>query len=296
MTPNVKKLLSLALATSFAFLPTLVSADVITIADLPTPFNDGISVDKKGNLFVSNTGNFGPEGALGSHVYTTYEGAEGNVWMEYLDGPLGNTFDNKENFYVSNLNSGAIYKRSKTGEISLFSSIIGGGGMAYDHGNGLFVASYQTGVIYKIDRNGNAEVFSDDPLLAGGPVGISFDKNHNLFVGNYDDGKLLKIDTDGNVTEIATLSIAGNHIGYLVYAGGHIYTTSLFTNKVYKVSLDGEVTEFAGSGMFGHKDGVNSEAEFALPNGITTNKAQDTLYISEYYSSYIKAIRIKHAD
>jgi sugar lactone lactonase YvrE len=296
MKPNLKKLLTLALCTSAFALANIAKADVLTVADLPTPFNDAISVDKKGNLFVSNAGNFGPNGLQGSQIYSTAEGAVDGIWLENLDGPLGNTFDNNENFYVSNMNSGAIYKRSKNGEVTLFSSITSGGGMAFDKGNGLYVASYQGGVIYKLDRDGNATVFSDDPRLSGGPVGISFDKNHNLYVGNYDDGKLLKISKDGTVTEITTLAQGGNHIAYLVYAGGHIYTTSLFTNKIYKVTLDGEVTEFAGSGNFGHKDGPNFEADLALPNGITTNKAQDTLYISEYYSSYVKAIRIKHAE
>jgi sugar lactone lactonase YvrE len=292
MKPNFKKLLTLALCASAFSLSNVAKADVVTVADLPTPFNDAITVDKKGNLYVSNAGNFGADGLQGSQVYSTFEGAEQDIWMENLEGPLGNTFDNNENFYVSNMNTGAIYKRSKSGEVSLFSSITSGGGMAFDKGNGLYVASYQGGAIYKIDRHGNATVFSDDPRLSGGPVGISFDKNHNLYVGNYDDGKLLKIDKNGTVTEITTLTQGGNHIAYLVYAGGHIYTTSLFTNKIYKVTLDGEVSEFAGSGNFGHKDGANLEADLALPNGITTNKAQDTLYVSEYYSSYVKAIRI----
>jgi len=291
-----KQAIPFALSITLVSFSSATSADVLTIADLPTSFNDAITIDKKGDLYVSNAGRFSPEGLVGTQVYTTKGSDAGNIWMENLEGPLGNAFDKEGNFYVSNLNSGAIYKRSKHGEISLFSSIVGGGGIAIDKNNEIFVASFAGGAIYKIDKDGNAEIYSDDPLLAGGPVGISFDEHHNLYVGNYNDGKLLKIDKKGNVSQIATLTIAGNHIGYLVYAAGNLYTTSLFTNKIYKVTLDGQVSEFAGSGTFGHKDGPNLEAEFALPNGITTNKDQDTLYVTEYFSSFVKAINIQSND
>lgn len=297
MDINMKMKLNTLVKYGIAFLigslNNIVHAEVLTIGQVPAAFNDAITVSHKGKILVSNAGNFGPAGLEGTQVYAMSRNGNVEVAVDHMSGPLGHAFDKQGNFYVSNFNTGAIYKRdSKSGEVSLFSSIVGGGGIAVDHQNNIFVASYIGGAIYKIDRDGNAEVFADDPLLAGGPVGISFGKRGNLYVGNYDDGKVLKIDNFGNVIQIATLEIAGNHAAYLVYAAGNLYSTSLNTNKVYKISLDGQVTEFAGSGLFGNQDGANADAAFALPNGITTNKKQDILYVSEYYSPYIRAIKL----
>lgn len=286
---NKSKLL---LMSGLLALSSTAFGEVKTIASMPDAFNDAISVDKKGQIYVSNAGSFGADGLSGSQVFTQSKTGESGVFIDNLNGPLGNTFDKKGNFYVSNMNTGEIYKRDKAGKVELFSVIVSGGGMAVNRKNELFVASYQGKMIYKIDKYGNAEVFSDHPLLAGGPVGISFDRRNNLYVGNYDDGKVLKIDKHGEVTEIATVTMGGNHIGYLVYADGDIYTTSLYTNKIYKVSLDGEVEEFAGTGDFGNDDGDNDQATFYLPNGITTNRSQDKLYVTEYYSPFVRAISL----
>lgn len=288
MKPVIKCMVAFVAITFGSFL----QAEVQTIGNVPHAFNDGIAVGKKGKIYVSNAGDFGAGGLQGTTVYSIDKKGEVGTAVEGMSGPLGTALDRRGNLYVSNYNTGAVFKKSKHGKLIQFSEIIGGGGIAINARGEVFVASYQGKVIYKIDRRGNAEVFSDDPLLAGGPVGISFGKRGNLYVGNYDDGKVLKIDRRGNVTQIATLDIAGNHAAYLVYASGNLYSTSLFTNKIYKITLDGTVTEFAGSGEFGNQDGDNETAKFALPNGITTNKKQDTLYISEYYSSYIRAITL----
>jgi len=270
----------------------IANAEVLTIGTVPNAFNDGITLDNRGRIFVSNAGTFGADGLQGTTVYAFDKDGNVGAAVEGMSGPLGTTFDKAGNFYISNYNTGAVYKRDKHGDLQQFSTIVGGGGMAANAKGEIFVASYQGSAIYKIDRYGNSEVFCDDPMLAGGPVGISFGKHGNLYVGNYDDGKVIKIDKHGNATQIASLDIAGNHAAYLVYAGGNLYSTSLFTNKIYKITLDGEVSEFAGSGEFGNQDGDNSTAMFALPNGITTNKKQDILYISEYYSSFVRAIKL----
>ena len=286
------KILKTSIVIGLLTLSSAAIAEVRTVATLPTYFNDAISLDARNQIYVSNAGSFTASGLSGSQVFKQPKEGESEIYLENLSGPLGNAFDKRGNFFVSNMNTGDIYKKDRQGNVELFSTIESGGGIAVGNNNELYVASYQGKKIYKIDKQGNAEIFSEHPLLAGGPVGLSFDKHQNLYVGNYDDGKVLMFDKHGEVTEIATVAIGGNHIGYLVYAAGNIYTTSLFTNKIYKVTLDGVVSEYAGSGAFGNNDGENSEATFYLPNGITTNKYQDKLYVSEYYSPFVRAITI----
>lgn len=46
----------------------LRTPEVRTVAVLPAPSNDGLSVDRRGRLFVSNAGQFGAGGLQGTEV------------------------------------------------------------------------------------------------------------------------------------------------------------------------------------------------------------------------------------
>ncbi|MCO7226396.1 hypothetical protein [Pleionea sp. CnH1-48] len=281
---------------------TLISmtamAEVTTIATLPNSYNDAINFNRNGNLYISNIGEFDQNGQLtGTEIYKVRQDGTVTIGLGDLSGPIGNTFDSRGNFYIASLNNGNIFKRSRLGHLEQLSTIPAsvGGGMAYHPKRGLLVTSCFDGGIYQIDRYGSATVFSDDPLLAACPIGITFDRQGNMYVGNYSDGRIIKFDKDGNISVLATLDIAGNNIGYLVFAAGHLYTTSLATNKIYKVTLEGEVSEFAGSGGFGNQDGANEEATFGLPNGITTDRNHSAIYITEYFSPHVRKITINQA-
>ena len=264
-------------------------AEVSTVAELPHYYNDAISVDKNDQMYVSNYGT----GRVHGSVVTMNDGYGNNSeFVANLDGPLGSAFDKNGNFYVSSRHTGEIYRTDRNGRTELFSHIQGGGGIAIDHDNDIYVASYDEKKIYKIDQKGNASVYSDDPLLQGGPVGISFDKYRNLYVGNYDDGKIIKITKKGEVSLVTTLTAGFNNVAYLVFAAGDIYATSIYANKIFKVSVEGEVEVFAGSGGWGENNGENLEATFAYPNGITTNKKETMLYVTEYFSKVVRAISI----
>ena len=265
--------------------------DVQTIAELPTGFNDGVSLDFFGRLFVSNAGSFGPAGLVGTEVFRIGN-AGVDVEVDGLNGPLGTVSDWFGNLYVSNFNDGTIVRRDFRGEASQFATLDGsGGGLALSRRGELFASSYSGQSVSRISRDGVVTVHSESPLLAG-PVGISFGRGR-MFVGNFDDGKILEIKDDGSAVLIADLGeVALGNIGYITYSRGCIFATSLNANRVFAVSLSGTVSELAGTGEFGSVDGELADAQFALPNGIAANWWGSRLYVSEFGSPNIRAIRL----
>ena len=270
-----------------------VASGVETIAVLPNASNDGVSVDRRGRIFVSNAGQFGATGLLGTEVYRITRYGKVATAIDGLNGPLGSVTDRRGNLYVSNFNDGTIIKRDRRGQTSIFATLNGsGGGLALDRRGRLYAASYTGQAIYRIERTGEVTLFSDDPLLAG-PVGISLDRRGRLYVGNFDDAKVLRLSRDGAVTVVADLAeIAGGNIGYLTYSRGCIYATSLNVNMVFAVSPDGAVAALAGTGDFGSQDGSLATAQFALPNGIAAGRFGRRLFVSEYGSPNLRMIRL----
>ncbi len=275
----------------------LRAPQVQTVAVLPAANNDGLSFDRRGRLFVSNAGAFGAGGLLGTEVYRVRRSGEFEVTVDGLSGPLGSVFDRYGNLYVSNFNDGTIRKRDRHGEVTVFATLDGsGGGLAIDRRGRLYAASYTGQTIYRIDRAGEVTLFSDDPLLAG-PVGLAFDRRGRLYVGNYDDAKVLRFRRNGSVSVVADLGeVAGGNIGYLTFARGCVYATSLNVNKVFAVSPRGSVDVLAGTGDFGSIDGPLTAAQFALPNGIVANRWGTRLYVSEYGSPNIRSIPISRTS
>ena len=269
------------------------SPGVETIGILPTLFNDGVSLDRRGRLFVSNAGQFGTTGLLGTTVYRTRTGTTATPAVTGLNGPIGSVSDRRGNLFVSNFNDGTIVKRDRHGATSVVATLpASGGGLAFDRWGRLYAASYTGSAIYRVGRDGHVSLFSDDPLLAG-PVGISFDRRNRLYVGNYDDAKVLRLAKDGAVTVVADLAVeAGSNIGYVTFSRGCIFATSLAVNKIFAISPNGQFTELAGTGAFGSVDGDLAVAQFALPNGIVANRAGTRLFVSEYGSPNVRAIRL----
>ena len=267
--------------------------EVTTVAVLPTPFNDGVSVDRRGRVFVSNAGQFGATGLMGTVVNQIGRSGTVTTALTGLNGPIGSVVDRRGNLYVSNFNDGTIVKRDRRGNMTTVATLpSSGGGLALDRKGRLYASSYTGGAIYRIERSGQVTLFSDDARLAG-PVGISFDRFNNLYVGNYDDGAVLKIRPDASVSVVAQLgAAAGNNIGHLTFSRGCIYTTSINVNKIFAVSRAGAVTELAGTGDLGSVDGDLDTAQFALPNGIAANRRGTHLYVSEYGSPNVRKIRL----
>lgn len=276
------------------FATNVKSQVVTTVAGPQININDAIVVDDEGNIY-------------GSHFSTSNNGAiykvspDGTVSL-FSDGYYscnGLDFDSQGNLYVVDFTSTPathqIYKVNMQGEKTAYGSpISGASGILFDPlSDTLYVSQYNgnNNSIVKLAPDETLIPFCTDDQLDG-PVGMAFDDNHDFYSANFENGEIYKITHGGDsVNHLATIPhTAFWGVGFLTYANGYLFATGIGKHKIYKVSLSGEVIEFAGSGTPGLKDGQADTAHFNRPNGITTNAAQNMLYISDYGSRSVRRI------
>jgi len=250
--------------------------------------NDAVTVDRKGNIYVSEFGQFAGSNGNGTRVFKVSKNGDVSEFISGLTGPLGNAIDDQDNFYVVNGSgdgSGDILKITPDSTRAVLATIDGfPSGLTLDHYNNVYVSNFGTPTVHKITQEGEVTVYASDPRLAGG-VGIDFDYKGNLIVGNFATADILSIDTEGNVSLIATIPDAvvnGFGIGYITVLGNSVFATGIGVNKIFRVTLDGKVEEFAGIGTSAVADGPVAEASFNGPNGITADKYRKAIYISEF--------------
>ncbi|WP_299433187.1 hypothetical protein [uncultured Aquimarina sp.] len=253
------------------------------------PGNDAVTVDRRGNVYVSEYGQFVETGGTGTRVMKVSKDGEVSEFITGLKGPLGSAVDNQGNFYVNhagNLVTGEVLKVAPDGSKEILATVDGWPtGLTLDHENNIYVTNFLSPTVHKITQEGTVTVYATDNRLAGG-VGIDFDRKGNLIVGNFATADILSIDPEGNVslvTNIPDIVVNGFGIGYITVAGNSVFATGLGVNKIFRVSLrNGEVNEFAGTGEAATLDGLAEEASFNGPNGITTDRYTKSLYISEF--------------
>ncbi|GAA4111161.1 hypothetical protein GCM10022393_08660 [Aquimarina addita] len=266
--------------------------------DLPGFGFDAVTVDKRGNIFVSEFGRFTSSGPDGTSIFKITKKGEVKEFASDLSGPLGNATDQRGNFYVvngSNGEDGDVLKITPDGTQIKLATIDGfPSGLTLDKRNNIYVSNFTSPTVHKITQTGEVSVYATDPRLAGG-VGIDFDNRGNLIVGNYTTADILSINRRGNISLIATIPdivINGAGIGYITVANNTIFATGISVHKIFSVSLDGKIEVFAGNGEADSVDGELLEASFNSPNGITIDKRTRTLHISEYSRTRIRTIQL----
>lgn len=262
----------------------------LEVETVVSPFfgNDAVSVDKDGNIYVSEFGQFAGANGNGTRVFKISKNGDVTEFASNLTGPLGNAIDLQGNLYVVNSSgggSGEILKITPDGTQTVVATISGfPSGLTLDHDNNLYVSNFGTPTVHKITTEGEVTVYASDPKLAGG-VGIDFDRKGNLIVGNFATADILSIDPEGNVSLITTITdavINGFGIGYITVIRNTIFATGIGVHKIFKVSMDGTIEEFAGTGDAAQTDGLLKEASFNGPNGITSDPYHTAMYISEF--------------
>lgn len=250
--------------------------------------NDAVTVDRQGNVYVSEYGQFVNTGGNGTRVFKVNRQGDVSEFRSDLSGPLGNAIDGQGNLYVSNDNNtarGDVLKIEPDGTRSVLATINGWpSGLTLDHKNNVYVSNFLTPTVHKITPEGEVSVYATDPRLAGG-VGIDFDRKGNLIVGNFSTADIVSITPEGSVSLIATIPdivVNGFGIGYITVVGNSVFATGIAVNKIFRVTLDGEIEEFAGTGEAAVVDGPIKEASFNGPNGITADPYGKALYISEF--------------
>jgi len=284
----LKKVSNITIKSLLLLSCSQLHAATVTTAhtDFPLRVNDGLSIDKQGNIYASNVGD------TLNNEFTEFSGTglikiatdgSSSILSNQMAGPLGNAVDSMGNVFVSNINDKTIKKVSPDGTTADFAQLdVYPSGIVVDSDDNLLVASYNNNVITKVSAAGEISLFSDDEQL-NGPVGIVLTPQGQLYVANYNDGNIYAISDSGEATFLANIEGPDFfRIGYMTYASGNLYATGIGTHKLFKITLQGEVTLLAGTGEGGLNDGEAETATFACPNGITAQPYGDMLYWNEY--------------
>lgn len=252
-----------------------------TLVSGPSTFNDGLAIDKDGNIFASRY--------FSSTVTKITPLGQTTIFASGLTNPNGITFDFSGNLLVPEATANMITLIDTAGNKSLFLNITNPTNLLYLPDGQLLISSYTQDKISIMDTSMNVTDYWTGSELSGGAVGLAYDSiRSEIYVGCYDDGKVLKRDSTGLVTEIGDLP---STCGFICEAGDYIYATGLSNNRVYRIAKDGSgQTVYAGSGTAGQVDGNLTTARFNGPNGIAASSSGDTLFISDYNSRSLRMI------
>lgn len=252
------------------------------------PANGYMNVDNDGNIYVSEYGTFIKTGGSGKRVYKI--SPEGKLLdsITNLSGPIGTVLDAKGNLYINNDNNmkrSTILKVDKKGNQTKFAEVKGWPiGIKKDKKGKMYLTNYNSPEIFTIDKEGNVGIFVSDKEFIGA-AGIDFDSKGNLIVANFTTAKIFSISPNKQIKQIAELKeivVQGWGIGYITVLEDTIYATGIAVSKLFKITLDGKVELFAGNGKPKQVDGNLKEASLNYPNGITSDKKNKIIYISEY--------------
>ncbi len=253
---------------------------VETLVPGPSTFDDGLAIDKEGNIYASRY--------FGTTV--TKITLEGNTstFASGLTNPNGITFDKEGNLYIPNAQGNRIDKVDPEGErTTLVNSIANPTGLLFLEDGNLLIAQYQPSTISVRDTSGQVTTFLTGNGL-NGPVGLQKDEEGNLYIGNFNDGKVFKRTPDGNISEIGDIP---GWLGFITYSNGYIYATGYQQHRIYRINTDGtEQKIYAGTGVAGGNDGSIEEATFNGPNGIVASATGDTLFISDFETRSLRMI------
>ena len=272
---------------------------VTTMIGEDFPANDGLHVAPDGTIFASNFGVFDAE--LGKYNGTqvfeiTKHGIE--VKADGFEAPMGSVQDSEGNLYFNTENnndavSGILVKLAPDGTSSQLGEIAGWpSGLAIDDYDVIYSANFFAPTLHKILPDGTISILATDDRLFG-CVGIDVDYEGNIIAANFFTADILKITQEGEVSLIANIPnlTQGFAIGYMTIFKDNIYATGIDQDQIFKVGFDGTVEVFAGTGERGNTDGALDEATFSQPNGIAADERRRILYISQYGTPGLRAIR-----
>ncbi len=274
---------------------------VRTIVGDDFPANDGLFVTSNGTVLASNFGVFDPtlNKYNGTTVYEVSKRGKVNVKASGFEAPMGSGVDSKGNLYFNTENnndavSGVLVKVAPDGSSSQVAEIPGWpSGVAIDTDDVVYVANFFAPTLHKVMPDGTISVLATDDRLFG-CVGIDIDHEGNIITANFFTADILKVTQEGEVSLIANIpdTTQGFAIGYMTIFKNAVYATGISQHVIYKVGFDGSTEVFAGTvGIEGSADGKLDEATFSQPNGIAADERRGILYISQFGTPGLRAIK-----
>jgi sugar lactone lactonase YvrE len=228
--------------SSFGFISTVTSADVVGTLVKYFGSPGALVVDQNGNLYAAagNVYKFTPAGAM-------------STFASGFSEPTGLAFDGSGNLYVADFEYGTISKVTPAGVVSAFAAgfpsdpHLGGNGtlsLVCDGNGNVYLADYGSGIVWKITPAGVVSTFASGFCTT---LSMASDAGGNLYLANF-YGTVAKITPAGVVSTLASLS--GYVTGLAFDGGGNLYASSTIAGAISRITTAGVVSTFA-SGFSG---------------------------------------------
>jgi sugar lactone lactonase YvrE len=235
-----------------------------TSAQLNSP--QGVTIDKGGNIYISDTGNerirIVTNGVISTFAGNGTSGSAGDFGapnQAQLHLPMGLAVDSSGNLYIADSANNVIRQVS--------------GGIMYT-----FAGNHIQG----FSAEGGAAVVA----ALNAPIDITFDSGGNLYIADSGNARIRQVSTAGTITTVvgggstytegglATASVLNGPRGIAVDSSGNLYVADGDGNKIYKIS-GGKITTFAGNGGVGFGgDGSSAiNAQLNGPSGIVVDSS-----------------------
>jgi trimeric autotransporter adhesin len=254
----------------------------VVSAEINSP--QGIAIDKSGNIYFTDVGNFRIRKISSSGIITTiagngtsgFSGDGGPAIEAELGWPSEIALDKAGNIYFTDSYNNRIRKISFEGIITT----IAGNGMANVSGDG-------------------------GPALNAGllsPQGITLDASGNIYFTN-GGPSIRKISTSGIITTIAgtgefgfsgdggpaTAALLTGPLALIFDDSGNLFFTDV--ERIRKISTTGIITTIAGIGTVGFSgdDGTATFAQLYNPNGIVPD-GSGNIYFTDLGNNRIRKI------
>lgn len=261
------------------FATVLYGQVVSTLVTGPSTFNDGLAIDKAGNLYASMY--------AGTTVTKITKTGQTSIFMNGMASPNGLAFGPDGSLYVPSVAGHRITKATVQGDTAFYMNVADPGAVYINTDGSMLVAQYNLNKIVAVDAAKNVSLFMSDSGKLNGPIGLVRDKQGILYIGNFNDGKVFRYTPDQGLVLIGQLP---GSLGFMTIVNDVIFATGFTQHRIYRIPTNGGgATILIGSGTAGNQNGT-SKASFNNPNGIVASLTGDSLYVSDYGSRSLRVI------
>ncbi|MBC7554864.1 MAG: hypothetical protein H7257_12905, partial [Taibaiella sp.] len=246
-----------------------------------------VTVDGRGNVYISDVTNQRIRKVNGSGIITTvagsgtvgFSGDGGQATNAAFAYPTGAVTDGIGNLYIADQSNNRIRKVDASGVVTTIAGT-GSAGFSGDGGPATAATMNQ-------------------------PYSMAVDGSGNVYIGDRNNSRIRKVTTSGVITTVAgnggygysgdggaaTAATLNSPEGVVVDGSGNIYITDQYNARVRKVNASGVISTVVGNGTSGYSGdgGAATAAQIVYPGGLGVD-VSGNLYIADLSGNSIRKV------